>query len=200
MYTVIGTPKTRAVRVIWMLEELGVPYTIDARPPRDPAVMAINPSGKVPVLMVGSDAICDSVAICQYLADKHGKLTFPAGTIERGQQDSFTQFAVDDVESCMWTAAKHTFVLPKELRIGEVKAACKYDFDRAMGFLLQRLGGKTYVMGETFTVPDLVLGHCAGWAQSMGWTVPEGNVGAYFERLHARPAAMKAAEIRAKAG
>ena len=199
MYTVIGTPKTRAVRVIWMLEELGVPYTIDARPPRDPAVIAINPSGKVPVLMVEGHAISDSVAICQFLADKHGMLTFPAGTIERGQQDSFTQFAVDDVESCMWTAAKHTFVLPKELRIAEVKAACKYDFDRAMGCLALRLGAKTYVMGDTFTVPDLLLGHCAGWAHSMGWTVPGGNVGAYFERLRARPAAVKAGEIRAKA-
>ncbi len=63
------------------------------------------------------DAVFDSVAICQFLADRHGHLTFKAGTIERAHQDSFTQFAVDDIESALWTAAKHTFVLPEEYRV-----------------------------------------------------------------------------------
>ena len=58
---------------------------------------AINPSLKVPILKDGDDYVIDSVAICQYLADKHTALTFPAGTIARAHQDSFTQFAVDDV-------------------------------------------------------------------------------------------------------
>lgn len=199
MYTVIGAPRTRALRVIWMLEELGLPYTIDPKPPRDPAVAAINPSGKVPLLVVGADTISDSVAICQYLADAHGQLTFPAGTIARARQDSFTQFAVDDIESSLWTAAKHTFVLPKEMRIDAVMAACRYDFDRAMGFLSKRLGTQTFVMGDTFTVPDLLLGHCAGWAHSMGWTMPDGNVGAYFVRIRDRPAAARAFAIRPNA-
>ena len=200
MYTVIGKPTTRAVRVIWMLNELGEAYTVDPVPPRDKALADINPSGKVPALKDGNDYILDSVAICQYLADKHGKLTFPAGTVKRGQQDSFTQFAMDDVESTMWTAAKHTFVLPAELRVEDVKKACKFDFDRAMTALSQRLGDKTYVMGEQFTVPDLLLGHCAGWAKSMGWTPPEGgNVSAYFQRVRNRPAFLEAMADREKA-
>ena len=114
MYTVIGTPKTRAIRVIWMLEELGQPYDIDPVPPRDAKLAAINPSGKVPILKDGEDYVIDSVAILQYLADKHGALTNKAGTIARAHQDSWTQFAVDDVESPIWTAAKHTF--PMRLR------------------------------------------------------------------------------------
>ena len=47
----------------------------------------------------GDDHIIDSVAICQYLADKHKQLTFPAGTIARAHQDSFTMFA--DGRSCL---------------------------------------------------------------------------------------------------
>lgn len=196
MYTVIGTAKTRAFRVLWMLEELGQPYTHVPTPPRDASLAALNPSGKVPVLMDGTDAVIDSVAICQYLADKHHQFSFPAGTIARARQDSFTQFAVDDVESPIWTAAKHTFVLPKELRVEDVKKACQFDFDRAMTALSARLGDRTYVMGDGFMVPDLLLGHCLGWGKSMGWTIPEGNVTAYLARIRARPAFQKAWTLR----
>ena len=195
MYTVIGAPRTRAIRVIWMLEELGQAYTVDPAKPRDAAVSAINPSGKVPVLMDGNDAIIDSVAIVQYLADKHQMLTHKAGTIARAHQDSFTQFCVDDVESCLWTAAKHTFVLPAELRVEGAKTASQFLFDRAMGHFAQRLGDNAYVMGDTFTVPDLLIGHCAGWAASMGWVIPEGNVSAYVARVRGRPAFLKATAV-----
>jgi glutathione S-transferase len=47
-------------------------------------------------------------------------------------------------------------------------------------------------MGDTFTVPDLLLGHCAGWAKAFGWTVPDGNVTDYFARIAARPAYLAA--------
>ena len=196
MYTVIGTPQTRAFRVIWMLEELGQSYTLDAKRPRDPAVAALNPSGKVPVLLDGGDAVIDSVAICQYLADKHAKFTFRAGTIARAHQDSFTQFAVDDLEGPLWVAAKHTFVLPPEYRVDDVKRACRFDFDRAMDALSQRLGDQDYVTGDRFTVADLILGHCLGWGQSMKWSIPDGNLTTYLERLRARPAFKSAAATR----
>jgi glutathione S-transferase len=192
MYTVIGSPKTRAIRVIWMLEELGAPYTINPVMPHDPQANALNPSGKIPILQDGSDTVCDSVAILQYLADKHGMMTSAAGTIQRAHQDSWVQFASHDVEFGLWTAAKHKFVLPTELRLPDIKAACIYDFDQAMTAFSKRLGDKTYVMGDTFTVPDIILGHCAGWAKSIGWTMPEGNVGEYFARVRARPAALRA--------
>ena len=198
MYKLIGSPKTRAFRVMWMLEELGQDYELDPVGPRDKSLAAINPSLKVPVLKDGNDHIIDSVAICQYLADKHGQMTFPAGTIQRGHQDSFTQFAVDDVELPLWVAAKHKFVLPEEYRVPDVKRACQFDFDRAMMALSQRLGKKSYVMGDTFTVPDLLLGHCSGWAKSTGWTIPEGNVADYIARIRARPAFQKTWAAREK--
>lgn len=188
MYTVIGPPKTRAFRVMWMLEELGQPYTIQPTPPRDKALEAINPSLKVPVLKDGDDYIIDSVAICQYLADKYRRFTFPAGTIGRAHQDSFTQFAADDVESGLWQAAKHSFALPSEYRVEDAKRAFRFDFDRSMQALSARLGSKPYVMGEEFTVPDLLLGHCGGWAKAVGWEIPTGNVSDYIARVRARPA------------
>ena len=50
MYKLIGSPKTRAIRVLWMLEELGADYEIDPATPHSETVFAINPSGKVPAL------------------------------------------------------------------------------------------------------------------------------------------------------
>lgn len=196
MYTLIGSPKTRVFRVLWCLEELGLDYELEPAPPHSPAITAINPSGKVPALKDGDDVIIDSVAICQYLADKHGRLTHAAGTIARAQQDSWTQFTVDDVESPLWTNAKHSFVLPEDKRVPAVKPTCEYEFDRAMGVLGERLGSQTYVTGEVFTVPDLLLGHCGGWAVNSGWTLPEGTVADYIARVRSRPAFNRAMEIR----
>lgn len=199
MYKLIGTPKTRALRVLWMMEELGVDYEIDPAGPRSETVLAVNPSGKVPALQVGDDVIIDSVAICQYLADRHGKFTYPAGSLERAQQDSWTQFVVDDVDSILWFNGKNTFILPEELRSKTAREACAYEFARSMSFLEKRLGDKTYMMGDTFTVPDLLFGHCAGWAvNGAKWEIPKGTVADYAERVRSRPAFLRAMEIREK--
>ena len=197
MYQLIGAPKSRAFRVLWMLEELALDYQIEPVAPGSDAARAFNPSGKVPALKVGDDVIVDSVAICQFLADTHGKLTFPAGSMSRAQQDSWTQFAMDDVESPLWFNAKNNFVLPEELRSETAKKACKYDFDKAMTAFAERLGDKKFVMGNDFTVPDILLGHCGMWAiNGAGWDLPTGPVADYFARVCDRDAHRRALKVR----
>jgi glutathione S-transferase len=198
MYTVIGFPRTRAMRVMWTLEELGQDYDLVPAMPQSPEVVALNPLGKVPVLKDGGHVLTDSVAICQYLADKHGALTCPAGTPERARQDAVTQFTVDEVEGALWTAAKNSFIHPEELRVPEIKRVCAAEFATAMQRLEVMLGDGPFVMGETFTVPDILLGHAAGWARAAKFDVPEtGPVADYFDRVTARPA-FKAALLRGK--
>ena len=197
MYTVIGTPKTRGFRVIWMLEELGESYDVQPCGPHADEINAVNPSGKVPALKDGTEIVIDSVAICQYLADKHQKFTAPAGTIERAKQDSITHFALDEVDAILWTNARHSFVLPEQRRVEAVKDTCKWEFERSMSVLAERLGDNAYVMGSEFTVPDLILGHCAGWAMNTpGWELPEGKLGDYFKRVRSRPAFERAWAVR----
>ena len=120
--------------------------------------------------------------------------TDAAGTIERARQDSFTQFCVDEIEGALWTAAKNSFVNPENMRVPEIKPVCRYEFANAMKALEVRLGKNQFVMGEQFTVPDLLLGHCAGWAKNAKFELPEGTVGAYFERVLNRPARKRAME------
>jgi glutathione S-transferase len=194
MYTLIGSPRSRAMRVAWMLEELGLDYDWKAAGPQSEEIRRINPSGKIPALIVDAEALIDSVAIVQYLADAHHCLTHKCGTIPRAIQDSFTQFCVDEVEGALWTAAKNSFVHPEEIRVPAIKSVCKIEFDRAMETLGRRLGDSEFVMGAAFTVPDLLLGHCAGWAANAKFDLPGGPVGAYFERVRARPALKAAME------
>ncbi len=196
MYKLVGTPKSRAFRVLWMFEELGVEYEVLPAGPRSEEIKKLNPSGKVPVLLVDGEIIVDSVAIVQYLADVHGKFTYPAGTIERAKQDSFLQFAIDDMDAICWTASKHKFVFPEDKRVGEVQPSCEWDWDRSMEAFEHRLGNNTYVMGTDFTVPDLIIGHVAGWAKFCEFNWPEGKVTEYFERVRTRPAFTRAWEIR----
>ncbi|KZM51173.1 glutathione S-transferase family protein [Labrenzia sp. OB1] len=189
MYKIIGFPRTRAIRVIWLLEELGEPYELELAPPQSEAVTAVSPDGKLPVLIDGDMAIPDSVAICTYLADRHGKCTFPAGTLERARRDSFTQFAVDVLDGALWTAAKNSFVLPEDMRAPAVKNACRFEFAKGLKTLETRLGDGPFVMGATFTVPDIIIGHCTGWAVTAKFELPgEGPLHTYFKRLRDRPA------------
>lgn len=198
MYQVIGTARSRAMRVFWMLEELEQEYKIVESGPRGKAISEVNPSGKVPALVMDGTAIFDSVAIIQYLADRHNALTYPCGSLERAVQDSFTHFANDEMDGVLWQATKHTFYYPEELRVPQVMDAAKWDFARAMKTLETRLGDNEFVMGEQITVPDLLISHCAGWALGMKFELPKGKLGDYFKRLRSRPA-MKRALARASA-
>ena len=90
MYTLYGSPSSRAFRVLWMLEELELPFEFVPSKPRSDEVLALNPSGKIPVLRDGEAVLTDSTAILTYLADKHGKLTHPAGSVARAHQDALT--------------------------------------------------------------------------------------------------------------
>jgi len=197
MYTVVGKPGSRVMRVLWMLEELDEPYqVIVAGPQSDPVLMG-NPGGKMPVLRDGDAVIHDSVAICTYLADKHGKLTAKAGTPERGFQDAMMQFCVDEIEGALWTAAKSSFIHPEEYRSSDIRKTCDYEFGKAMATLAKHLGDKTWITGDNFTIADLIIGHCAGWASAAKFSIPDGPVGDYFARLRARPA-LAAATARGK--
>jgi glutathione S-transferase len=189
MYKIVGYPQTRAMRVIWLLEELGEPYEIDPVMPQSEGIRAVNLSGKVPVLIDDDLVLPESVAICTYLADKHGKFTYPAGTKERAIQDSFTQFAVDVLEGALWTAAKNSFIHPKDMRVPEIKPVCKEEFAAGLRLLEKKLGDGPFVMGETMTVPDILIGHCSSWALAAKFDLPkEGRIHDYFENLRKRPA------------
>ena len=195
MYTVHGSTKSRAMRVLWMLEELEQPYEHRPSPPRSDEVRALNPSGKVPVLVDDGAVLTDSVAIMTFLADRHDALTHPAGTHGRARQDAVTNLILDEFDAILWMAAKHGFVLPEAERRPEVKEGLRLEMTRseaALRKVLERSGGP-WLTGEAFLLCDILAAHCLGWAVAAKMGVGDEALRDYMDRARARPAFGRAA-------
>lgn len=189
-YHLIGAPATRAFRIIWALEELGVDYEHTPAMPHSPEVRAANPRGKVPVLIADGTAITESVPALHYLADRHNGLTAPAGTLQRVEQDVMTHRLLDEFDSVLWAGARHKFVLPKEERIPEATAAFGKEFDRHQQRMAEEIGDDGWLADE-FTINDIILGHCLRWARALKYPDAPEPLVAYLRRLKARPALVK---------
>lgn len=187
MYEVFGTVTSRAFRVLWALEELGAEYKLTYAKPHDPVLTAVYPAGKVPALRDGSDILTDSTAIMAYLADKHGALTTPAGTVARARQDAITHAILDELDAVLWTAARHSFVLPEEHRVAAVKLSLKWEFNRNLHRLAERID-TPFAAGETFTIADILLTHCLNWAVGAKFEHDCEKMDAYAKEMRAREA------------
>lgn len=194
MYKVIGSTKSRAFRVLWMLEELGQPYEHISAAPRSPEALQYNASGKIPALVDGDAVLTNSVAIMTYLGDKHGALTAPAGTVERARQDAMTLWLIDEFDAILWSAAKHSFVLPEAQRNATIKDSLKFEFERAAQQLSDRLEGD-FLMGDHLTIPDILACHCLNWAMSAKFPPTDDKLSAYAKALRDRPAFRKVATL-----
>jgi glutathione S-transferase len=187
MYKVIGSITSRAFRVLWALEEMGLAYEHVPAGPRSAEARAHNPLGKIPVLLDGDEALTDSTAIMTYLADKHGQLTAPAGTIARARQDAVTFWLIDEFDAILWMATKHSFVLPQEKRVPAIKDSLKEEFARGVDLFAKRIAGN-FVMGDEMTVPDILAVHCLNWAIAAKFPLENAEVNDYAHRLRSRDA------------
>ncbi len=187
MYQVIGMAPSRAFRVLLTLEELGVDYEHIPARPHTPEVLAVNPAGKIPVFRDGDDVITDSVAIMTYLADKHGKLTFPAGTVARAQQDALTQQVIDELDALLWTDGKQRFFLPEDKRVPGLQEVLKWEYANHLA-AFEDILTDDYLTGDEVRLPDILLLHCLRWAASFGFPDPGPKLAAFQARMEARPA------------
>ena len=192
MYQVIGGTQSRAFRVMWALEELGQDYEHLAVKPHTPEALAANPSGKIPALRDGEACLTDSTAIITYLADKHGALTAPAGTLDRARQDGVMHMVLDELDAVLWTAARHSFVLPEDRRVPAVKPSLAWEFERNARRLADTIAGP-FVMGERFTIVDIVATHCLNWAFSAKFEIPDPRLVDYAKAMRGREAFKRAA-------
>ena len=197
MYKVIGSVKSRTFRVLWMLEELGVPYEHQNVPPHSAEVLAYNASGKVPILLDGEVAISDSSAILTYLADKHGKLAAKAGTVERAHQDGMLHQIIDEFDAVLWAVMRKSLGLQEHPDYQGLSAAFKREYKNNLDRLSDRISGP-FLMGDEITLPDLILTHCGGWAYVAKFPNDNEKFNVYLKRLRSRPA-YKAALVKAVA-
>ena len=193
MYKLIGSVKTRAFRVLWLLEELGMPYKHLNVRPHSEEVLRYNPSGKVPVLIDEDAMITDSTAIMTYLADKHGGLTAKAGTLERAKQDAILHQILDEIDAVLWAAFRRSLGLSNMNGAEAIREAFEGEYKNNIDRIMKQVKGP-YLMGEDITIPDIVLTHCGGWAFVAKFPTDNAEFKEYLKSMRRRPTYKKASE------
>ena len=191
MYTVLGSTKNRTLRVIWTLEELGVAYDQILGAPGSADIKAYSSTGKVPALMLDDKIYTDSVAIIYFLSDAHNALTFPAGSLDRLKMDGHINFLLEEFDSLLWVAAKNSFINPADKRTDSIKPVLKWEFERSLKRLEARLEGN-YLMGDMFTIADILATHCLNWAVVAKLPEASEALKSYARRCRARDAYKRA--------
>ena len=199
MLTVYGCPDTRSTRVAWALEEAGADYEyvrIDLRAGAawKPEYLALNSGGKVPTLVDSGFVLTESAAICTYIGDRFpgSGLTPPVGTRERASYNQWCYFALSELEQPLWTLAKHRFALPKQRRVPAVLDTARWEFAVAAKILSDGLGPHAFIVDQSFSAADILIGHSLFWAQAHQLPLEQDNLQAYVARLQERPALARA--------
>lgn len=184
-------PFTRAANVVWMLEEVGEPYElryvdITAGAHKAPEVLALSPMGKLPILVDGDAVATESAAIAMYLADRYasGRLAPTLDDPARATYFRWTFFAPSVIEpGSMAKAAGWTF---KEGQAGWGS------YDAMIAAMEGALAGRDYVLGDKFSMADVVFGGTIRYMLMFKMLEPKPLFTAYAERLGARPALQRA--------
>lgn len=150
---------------------------------------AVNPNGYVPALLLDDgQVLTEGPAIIQYLADRvpEKRLAPPAGTMERYRLMEWLNFISTELHKGF--GALFNPQAPEDWKdIVKAQLICRIEHAS------QRLAGKTYVMGDDFTVADAYLFTVLGWGKYVGVDLaPWPTLTAYLGRVAARPAVQAA--------
>lgn len=193
-------PQSRGRTVRWMLEEVGQPYRTElldyATTMKAPAYRAINPMGKVPALRHGDVVVTEVAAICAYLAD-----AFPAAGLappptdpQRAPYYRWFFFAAGPIEAAVSNKALG-FVVPE----GRERMMGYGTYEAAIGTLEAAVAKGEYLAGNRFSAADIYVGSHIGFGMQFGTIEKRPAFEAYWARLSARPAYLRATEIDDKA-
>lgn len=194
--TLYTNPMSRGRIARWMLEETGQSYetvVLDYGTTMKGAdYLAINPMGKVPAIKHGDTVVTECAAICAYLADAfpEARLAPPPGDTARGPYYRWLFFAAGPVEASV-TAKSLGLLAP-----ADKKTMAGYgSFEETIDALESALAPGPYICGDQFTAADVYVGAQIGWGMMFGTIEKRPAFEAYFARLQARPAAIRANEL-----
>jgi glutathione S-transferase len=197
LYHCVGS---RSVRVVWMLEELGLDYEIEVLP-FDPAAlesadcMQLEGRGRVPVLVIDAVTMYESVPILQYLLDHYadGRFEPPRGSGEYGVFLRWMTFGEETLMGPVSKIARNSYALPATERQASLLMEGKRRLRHFAGTIDEALAEHDYLYNDEFTAADVVVGYSLYVAEKGGGMPAEyPRLRAYYERLAARPAFKKA--------
>jgi len=194
-------PMTSATRIHWALEELGVPYDkvkvdLAAGDQKKPEYLALNPNGKVPLIVDEGLPIFESMAILVYLGERYGveKGLFPEANMKRAEALKWMAWAsvtVGEVASRLVRNTTDRF--PAEERNAVAGEKAKKELGDLLGIADKALEGKEYLVGDKFSFADLSIAGYVPFLSRFGVDLgPYKNLQAWVSRCMSRPALAKA--------
>lgn len=196
-----GMGQSRSFRALWALEEAGIEYdyvsvvfgSSEQNGTASAEYLALNTQGKVPTLVDGELVITESGAILNYIAANSPDLSLlPSNDLKRrAKYDELCFFVLTELEQALWTNGKHRFALPEAQRVPEILATANWEFAKALDALTPLFSGDGFVLGDEFTMADVLLAHTIAWAESFKFDLPDKLV-TYKNKMFYRSACKRA--------
>ena len=203
MLTLHFAPNSRAGRIVWLLEELELPYDINkmAFHPKDlksDEHRARHPLGRVPVLDDGDIRIYESGAIVEYVIERHknGGLKPAVDDVMYPEFLQWFHYCEGMVMPPVNTIVVQTVLLPPDRRDETVLGQAQRLLSKALAPVDEALAGRDYLIGD-FSAADIMLGHACFMSNRLGCVNDDmPNLKAYVEKVVARPAFKTAIEMQ----
>jgi glutathione S-transferase len=186
-------PRTRSVRVLWMLEEMGLTYEAVkiSFPPTDPEFLAANPTGTLPLFIDGDVRLTESIAILQYLAARYGPTPLAVASDEAGFADylQFLEVGEATLAAPLTSLVRTRFMAPDDQKANWTAENTRAVFSDRVRLVADQLESRAYVAADRFTAADISVGYALGFGEGLGLAggyTP--SVADYWRRLQERPA------------
>lgn len=200
MLRIYGAAKSRALRTLWMVGELGLAYDHKNYLPRAPETrtpefLALNANARVPVIDDDGFVLAESMAINFYLAKKHKSALYPADPKLEALALQWSLWETDRLDRQLVNFIRHSTELPAAERKPEVAAAAWKEIEPAFEVLEAALKKSEWLAGPAFSIGDLNVASALFRALSLDlakWP----HVQKWLNRCWERPPAKKARAMR----
>jgi glutathione S-transferase len=200
MLTIYGSARSRALRTLWMVGELGLAYEHKNWAPRSPETQtpefrALNPNGRVPVIDDDGFILSESMAINIYLAKKHKSPLYPADARKEALVLQWSLWEIDRLDRQIVNYVRHSSELPAAERSAAVADAAWKEIVPALDVLETVLKKSEWLVDGAFSVGDLNVAaalYRALFIDLAKWP----HVEKWLKRCWERPAAKKARAMR----
>ncbi len=201
MIVLYFAPRTRSIRVRWLLEELGLPYVlrrVTFKPPQEKVFAQDTPLGRLPVIEDGEMTMCESGAIIEYVLERYGngRLAPPIGSPLRGEFLQWMYFAEASAFPPLGVIVRHALYKGDADKVAGAISDARERARTALDFVERALDGKDYLLGAEFSAADVMMGFTLMAARALGvldQAYP--RLGQYLARLEARPAFTASVEM-----
>jgi glutathione S-transferase len=197
MLQLYGNPRSRAMRCLWMLEEVGKPYQLIEKSTRaddlqSPEYLRLNPNARIPTLVDGDLVLWESMAINLYLAQKYdGPMRCQSADVF-GLATQWSFWAMLELEGLLLDLLMHRALLPEFARDPSHAERDELLIAKPLSLLNDALAKRAYLVGNVFTVADLNVAGILVWGRMARLnmsTCP--NVTQWLRTCLARPAYLR---------